>query len=139
MKRCSREEKEKQARQSLLRQERRVKKLLEKAHELEQQLKQTRIQLKKAHQKAREAKAQLILTLPPGAKVHYGAYPCSTWAWIGERTGTVVKVGRKRILVDYGDRGKVWVYAYQLNEGEGKRDEAQAKVAGEIGRVLGGM
>lgn len=128
MGRLSREEKEKQARESLQRRERRVKKLLEKAHELEQQLKQTRIRLKKAHQKARGAKAQVILT-----------FLCSGWAWIGERTGTIVRTGTKRVLVDYGDRGLLWVYAYELTEGEGNRDETQAKLAGEIGRVLDDM
>jgi len=140
MGRISREEKEKQARQSLLRRERQVKKLQQEEVELAKQRREIAIRLKKAHQKAREAKAQLILTLPPGAKVHYGAYLCDAkWAWIGERTGTVVKTGRKCILVDYGDRGKVWVHAVDLREGEGNRGEAQAKVAGEIERVLGGM
>lgn len=138
MKRLSREKKTKQARQSLLRQERRVKKLEQEDAELRKLRKALGTKLRKAERGVTEAHAQVILTLPPGAKVHYRAYPCSRWSWIGERTGTVIKAGRKRVLVDYGDRGKLWVYAYQLDEGEGKRDEAQAKTAEEIGKVLGG-
>lgn len=139
MKQLTREENEKQARKSLQYQERQVKKLTLEEVELQKQLRQTRIRLKKAHQKTCTAKARLILTLPPGTKVHYNAYPCdSKWSWIGERTGTIIRTGRKRVLVDYGDRGKVWVYASQLDEGEGNRDEVQAKTADEIGRVFGG-
>jgi TolA-binding protein len=112
--------------------------LRRKLKKLDKKLAQLREQREQVYKELRQEEAQLMLSLPAGSTVHYWGYPMdSRFQWIGERTGKVVRTGRKNVLVDFGDKGQWWVSASCLAEGQGKRDEAVAKAAASVGTMLG--
>lgn len=83
---------------------------------------------------------EIIKHLPVGSDVHYRGYPMSEWVWLGERTGQLVKHGRKYAIIRYDDddvpQKEVRILYNKLREGKGENDNEIREMIANVGQAL---